>query len=278
MSAKAKNLNFLKRCGYLTNYHTNGNEIMITCRSDIGLPELVIILTCSIWESSFGKSYVNDLFLIEKAEIINLETNISQKFDTKGRVIPTNDGEYYLEPRKEIIDFILPMVDKQGVYKHLWKLSQEILSHEEESINKQKAIEIFENIPDVSIIEGEIIHPFIFNGRKNQLSFISREILEYCLAYELNKKKDSSRILRKFITRFTLDFLDYDQSLFKDIFPKITDLKHELVRNQQYEKAAFLRDLELDFPAEYMSGVWPNLSKSEVQTFFTSRLLGLDLE
>lgn len=268
MSARKRNLNFLKRCGYQTEYHVTDHEISINCSVKNELPELKIILKCRPSEEIF-KGAVRRSYAVESARCIYLKSKNQKEFKSTGTVIDSR-GDHYLIPGKEIIDEILPMVDQQGSYKYLWKLAREILNQGNEYISRSRARQIFENTSEIEFTHGKINHPLVFTGI-DKVSFISRSMLEYCLAIELNKKDENSRELKEFISMHTFEFLDYDRKLAKQFSP-IAELKEEAIRLQKYEKAAELRDLEKSLQAEYLRRTWPNLSVWDAKILVKEKL------
>ncbi|MEZ4828927.1 MAG: hypothetical protein R3C61_21970 [Bacteroidia bacterium] len=277
MSAKETSLNILKRCGFETEYQFNENEVTMNCLSDNNGLALVIILTCKFVEI-VEKGVIGTEYQIEEAKIINLQTETEEKFESTGKVVRAR-GYNYLVPGKRIIDKILLLVDINEGYKDLWQLSIEILNQGTENLDKLTARNICAKIPSIRIVNGEIIHPLIFTGRRKNISFISRAMLEYCLALELNEKKNSSKELRKYISSYTLEFLDYDFKEYQGkVLTPIQELKKNIVKQQRYEDGAILRDLELNLLPEYLSNVWPNFSLSGAITFLNNRLHELNLD
>ena len=273
MAAKEYNLNFLNKCGWQTEYFMDSTHrrISISCHSHDYAPDLFILAEYYLPDNFVGKGLRRFYYI----KSLNILYNGSEflKILAEGALIGSHKETYYLVPNRALIEKILPIVDQNRIYGHLWQISRAILDFNETHLPMQRAMEILgSHIPNLTK-EDLVNHPLLFKSLRDFISFTSRSMLEYCLGIELNKRNEHAQILKNCISANTQRFLDCtddEMRIFESLIHPITQKKMKAVEQQRYEEAARLRDLEKEVVAAFLKKYWPDILTADTEAFLVN--------
>lgn len=169
-------------------------------------------------------------------------------------------GQWYFSPGSKLLEALLALTAHEHLLDALWLLALEIKTSSRQAVRTADAVFLVQQqLPTASAADLQE-HPLLTSDWRGMLCFISDEMREYCLARELNKKQETSAMLRSHITAETLPYLDFVQKQGMSAGISLVEAtKQRMVRHQKYELAALYRDAERALQIEMLRLHWPDL-------------------
>lgn len=269
MQRLIKNNDLLASFGFKTSYSENAekNEINIECENSISHNDITFIVSYSSKKHE-GKHNENRYYAIS-------ETVIKNSVHPEGKTIKVDGtieflfGEWNLIPGKNFIEEIIGTTKADAWVDNLWLLARELLLHSASFIHIKRIKQIFKEKEVENIRDFEKYHPLMKETKRNHFAFTSREMLEYSLAKELNKKNINSNVLKHYISSHTLPFLEYKMgSSFRDYQEIIKENAEWYSSKQFYEKAWHMRSSEKRLIVEVLKKSWPIPEKEDYEEYW----------
>lgn len=272
--------NFLKGFGYSVECHINDNakEIVLKCTSNNTNPNLEISLIYNYLDDSGKGRSDYDVYHLEKYRI-KFERSGNSIYKFSNGIFKVIKFKWSFTPGKNFLDELLQITNDEEITNWLWLFSEQLLESNSEYLKSSEIKSILKSKSLLGIEKRMISHPFLIKRKWNYIGFVNRDILDYNLSIELNKKNLNSRSLKKYISNSMLRYLDFE--ITPDYFEAaavLWELKQSMVKAQRYEVAFRLKTVGYDFVVDIFRNYWPNMENADIAKCLSEYQLQLDLK